>query len=153
MAPSGDDTSASGVTSGMMSPGSRREALGKGDYNGGSSVVGWGSHGYRDRLKPKPRKSHPTKPLSLGRLAASSVIRGKIDNDDLLAFGRTSEERAAFIEPLRPVVADIMRSSKSGPYRLATRLNAMDITTAQGGRWGLRRANVLLTLLRKRPSR
>lgn len=133
----------------MLAQGNRREALGKGDYNGGSSVMGWGSHGYRDKLKPKPRKPHPAKPVSLGRLAAISVARGKIDNDDLLAFGRTSEERAAFIEPLRPVVAAIMRSSKSGPYRLATSLNAMGITTAQGGRWGLRRANVLLQLLDK----
>lgn len=123
--------------------------MGKGDYNGGGSVVGWGSHGYRDKLKPKPRKSSPTKPVSLGRLAAGSVTRGKIDKDDLLAFGRTAEDRAAFIEPLRPIVADIMRGSKSGPYRLAARLNAMKITTAQGGRWGLRRANVLLVLLKK----
>lgn len=126
---------------------SGREALAKGDYNGGGSVVGWGSHGYRDKLKP--RKSPPGKLVGLGRLAASSVTRGKIDNDDLFVFGRTTEDRAAFIEPLRPVVADIMRSSKSGPYRLATRLNAMGITTAQGGRWGLRRANVLLALLKK----
>ena len=123
--------------------------MGKGDYNGGGSVVGWGSHGYRDKLKPKPKKSSPTKPVSLGRLAASSVTRGKIDKDDLLAFGRTAEDRAAFIEPLRPIVADIMRGSKSGPYSLASRLNAMKITTAQGGRWGLRRANVLLVLLNK----
>ncbi|MBK1970950.1 hypothetical protein JIX59_16535 [Brevundimonas diminuta] len=121
--------------------------MGKGGYSGGSSVVGWGSQGYRDRLKPKPRKSHPTRPFALGRLAANSVLKGKINRDDLIVFGRTADERAAFVETLRPIVAKIMSGDKDGPYHLAKSLNAMGITTAQGGIWGLRRVNVLLKLL------
>lgn len=121
--------------------------MGKGGYTGGSSVVGWGSQGYRDKLKPKPRKSHPTKPFSLGRLAANSVMTGKISRDDLIVFGRTAEERAAFVETLRPIVAKIVSGDKDGPYHITKCLNAMEITTAQGGIWGLRRVNVLLKLL------
>lgn len=109
-------------------------------------MVGWGSQGYRDKLKPKPRKS-PKKPISLGRLAANSVLKGKISRDDLIVFGRTADERAAFVETLRPIVAKIMSGDKDGPYHLAKSLNAMEITTAQGGIWGLRRVNVLLKLL------
>ena len=119
--------------------------MSRGSYNGGSSLIGWSSQGYRDKLKSKPKKLKPH--TGLGRLAATAATKGHINRDDLIVFGRTSEERNAFVERLRPVVEEIMGGDKDGPYHLAAQLNAMKITTAQGGRWGLRRVTVLLRLL------
>ena len=122
--------------------------MARGSYNGGSSLIGWSSQGYRDKLKPKPKKRKLG--ARLGKLAASAPAKGRISRDDLIVFGRTSEERKAFVERLRPVVEEIMSGDKDGPYHLTSRLNAMKITTAQGGIWGLRRVNVLLKLLEER---
>lgn len=116
----------------------------RGSYNGGSSLIGWSSEGYRDKLKPKAKKP---KARGLGKLAVSAAAKGRIKRDDLVVFGRTGEERDAFLQELRPVVEEIMSGGIDGAYHLTTRLNAMNITTAQGGRWGLRRATVLLRLL------
>lgn len=116
----------------------------RGSYNGGSSLIGWSSEGYRDKLRPKAKKANPS---GLGKLAASAATKGRISRDDLIVFGRTTEERDAFVQKLRPVVEEIMSGDKGGAYHLTARLNAMNIPTAQGGRWGLRRATVLLRLL------
>lgn len=121
--------------------------MGRGSYRGGGTLVGWSNPNAVIFRAKKPKRSPSRKPATLGRLAANSVSKGKISRDDLVVFGRTAEERAVFVETLRPVVAEIMSGDKDGPYHLTTRLNAMGITTAQGGLWGLRRVNVLLRLL------
>jgi hypothetical protein len=117
--------------------------MARGSYSGGSSLIGWSSEGYRDKLRPrKPKRK------ALGKPTAASVKR--TIREDLVVFGRTAEDRAAFVETLRPIVAEITSGEKNGPYHLTSRLNAMGVTTAQGGKWGLRRVNLLLLLLAKK---
>lgn len=122
---------------------------GKGSYLGGSSVVGWGSHGYRahtsKNLKVDPEAKKPAgkpKPAKL-RTGGPSTVEIKH-----FTFGGKSLDR--ILDDLEPKVWTLHRRGIEKPEDVARLLNAARIPTACGAEWTPQLAVFLLGFIRKR---
>lgn len=123
---------------------------GKGSYLGGSTVVGWGSHGYRaisKNLKAAPDARRPAckpkpKPAKL-RKGGPSTLEIKH-----FSFGGKSLDRV--LDDLEPAVWTLQKRGVERPEDVARLLNAAGIRTAFGSEWTPQLALFLLGFIHKR---
>ena len=142
-------TSVSDARSALMALRAWRWSLaGKGSYLGGSSVVGWGSHGYRAlasknlKAEPEAKKPKPPKPT---KLRTGGPSTGEVKH---FAFGGKSLDR--ILDDLEPKVWTLHSSGVEKPEDVARLLNAARIPTACGAEWTPQLALFLLGFIRKR---
>lgn len=119
----------------------------KGSYLGGSTVEGWGSHGYRaisKNLKAVPASSQPAKPVSAKlRKGGPSTLEIKH-----FSFGGKSLDRV--LDDLEPAVWTLQKRGVEHPDDVARLLNAAGIKTALGSEWTPQLALFLLGFIHKR---
>lgn len=121
---------------------------GKGSYLGGSTVVGWGSHGYRAisrNLKAAPEAKRPALKPKLAKLRRGGPSTLEIKH---FSFGGKSLDRV--LDDLEPAVWTLQKRGVESPENVARLLNAAGIRTALNSEWTPQLALFLLGFIRKR---